>query len=594
MRIVVLAKPVPDTTGQERLGPDLRVDRTGRRRPVVNGNDEYALEAALKLARPPGRGGDPAGDGPGERAGDAPQGPRDGRRPGGPRDRSGPRRLRRAGHGPGPRRGAPAASSSTSSSPARTLRRRGRDGGAGDRGAARPALPARTRRGSSRPAGGSGSAGSRRSGYDLIEAPAAGARRRDPGARRAALPVAQGDHGRALEGDRDLVAGRPRDRPGDRRPARPRTGSCEVADARQRGGRPGSSASRRRPPRPRSSPSSPSGGSSDGRADLGRSARSAPTAAWPAISTEVGTLARRLGDGARARGRRAGRGRRTRRPAADELARYLPGVLAVDRARPGRPGRARSGVAAAALGARRPRPGYVLVGRDARTAATSPGMLVGLPRLGGPRERGRRSTWDGRAGRRDEHLRRPAVTRSASPADHGIVTVRPNVVTAEPRRRRPVGPDRVADRRDGRDPARPCGPRAGRRGRRGRPDRGGPDHRRGRPRRRRPGRLPGRRGARRRARWRGRRDPGGRRRRLDPVRPADRPDRQDRQAGALPRPRDLRRDPAQGRDADGRDDRRGQPRPGRADRRVRRPRSSSATCSRSSRSSSRPSGRGSA
>ena len=39
---------------------------------------------------------------------------------------------------------------------------------------------------------------------------------------------------------------------------------------------------------------------------------------------------------------------------------------------------------------------------------------------------------------------------------------------------------------------------------------------------------------------------------LDPVRPADRPDRQDREARALPRPRDLRRDPAQGRDADGR------------------------------------------
>jgi electron transfer flavoprotein beta subunit len=48
LRIVVLAKPVPDTTGQERLGPDMRVDRANVPS-VVNANDEYALEAALKL-----------------------------------------------------------------------------------------------------------------------------------------------------------------------------------------------------------------------------------------------------------------------------------------------------------------------------------------------------------------------------------------------------------------------------------------------------------------------------------------------------------------------------------------------------------------
>jgi len=47
LRIVVLLKPVPDTTGQERLGPDFRVDRTTPA--VMNANDEYALEAALKL-----------------------------------------------------------------------------------------------------------------------------------------------------------------------------------------------------------------------------------------------------------------------------------------------------------------------------------------------------------------------------------------------------------------------------------------------------------------------------------------------------------------------------------------------------------------
>ncbi len=55
MRIVVLVKPVPDTTGQERLGPDLRVDRVTVPA-VVNANDEYALEAALKLREAAGEG----------------------------------------------------------------------------------------------------------------------------------------------------------------------------------------------------------------------------------------------------------------------------------------------------------------------------------------------------------------------------------------------------------------------------------------------------------------------------------------------------------------------------------------------------------
>lgn len=49
MRIVVLAKPVPDpASGGERLGPDGRLVRAGTPA-VINGNDEYALEAALKL-----------------------------------------------------------------------------------------------------------------------------------------------------------------------------------------------------------------------------------------------------------------------------------------------------------------------------------------------------------------------------------------------------------------------------------------------------------------------------------------------------------------------------------------------------------------
>ncbi len=48
MRIVVLVKPVPDATGQERLLPNGRLDRSAAA-PVLNGNDEYTLEAALQL-----------------------------------------------------------------------------------------------------------------------------------------------------------------------------------------------------------------------------------------------------------------------------------------------------------------------------------------------------------------------------------------------------------------------------------------------------------------------------------------------------------------------------------------------------------------
>lgn len=53
MRIVVLVKPVPDATGQERLGPDGRLDRSAAP-PVMNGNDEYTLEAALRLVEAAG------------------------------------------------------------------------------------------------------------------------------------------------------------------------------------------------------------------------------------------------------------------------------------------------------------------------------------------------------------------------------------------------------------------------------------------------------------------------------------------------------------------------------------------------------------
>jgi electron transfer flavoprotein beta subunit len=49
VRIVVLTKPVPDpAAAAERLGADYRLDRANSPS-VINGNDEYVLEAALKL-----------------------------------------------------------------------------------------------------------------------------------------------------------------------------------------------------------------------------------------------------------------------------------------------------------------------------------------------------------------------------------------------------------------------------------------------------------------------------------------------------------------------------------------------------------------
>ena len=56
MRIVVLTKPVPDpASGGERIGPDGRLDRANSPA-VVNGNDEYVLERALKLVEAAGEG----------------------------------------------------------------------------------------------------------------------------------------------------------------------------------------------------------------------------------------------------------------------------------------------------------------------------------------------------------------------------------------------------------------------------------------------------------------------------------------------------------------------------------------------------------
>ncbi len=49
MHIVVLAKAVPNTAEGERLTGELRIDRSATD-PIINPNDEHALEAALRLA----------------------------------------------------------------------------------------------------------------------------------------------------------------------------------------------------------------------------------------------------------------------------------------------------------------------------------------------------------------------------------------------------------------------------------------------------------------------------------------------------------------------------------------------------------------
>jgi electron transfer flavoprotein beta subunit len=49
MHIVVLAKAVPNTAGDERLDPQFRLDRAWVD-PIINPNDEHALEVALRMA----------------------------------------------------------------------------------------------------------------------------------------------------------------------------------------------------------------------------------------------------------------------------------------------------------------------------------------------------------------------------------------------------------------------------------------------------------------------------------------------------------------------------------------------------------------
>ena len=335
--------------------------------------------------------------------------------------------------------------------------------------------------------------------------------------------------------------------------------ASETAGSRRDAGR--ARHARRKAPR-RSSSCSPRGGSSDGRRDLGRRRDERRRLAGEELHR-----GRR-----RSRGRSPGGRRRTEaagivvaadpKAAAEELAGYVPRVVAV--AEPLADGHAWAQVAAqrgqrsSSPPRRRP---LILTGAgpDGRDVA---GTLLALLD-GAVLVNATAVDWDdgGPSVEMSVFGGKLVTTSAFADGEWGIITVRPNVVTAEPagspgkvetakpRRRRSALPlVKVVDRLE----------EAARR----RLDRGGADHRGRRSRRRRRGRAsrsseeiaeP--------ARRRGRRDARRGRFGLDPVCPADRPDRQDRQAAALPRDGHLRRDPAQGRDADRGHDHRDQPRP---------------------------------
>ena len=309
----------------ERLGPDGRLDRAAVPA-VVNGNDEYALEAALKLVE--AHGGEvtllsmaPAS---------APETMRKALAMGATRGvaRHGPgaRRLLRASPPPGPCRGPRDARVRPRAGRRRHLRRRRR---AWSRPASRPSPACRTsptpRRSSlTRRPGRSASDGSAPTGYDVLEAPMPALDHRHAGARRAALPVAQGDHGARARRRSPRCRWRTSASTGRRSVARSRRRrSSSRAQPPARGRHAGDPRGARPRPRARSSTSSPSGGSSDGAA-AGRRRGRARRFASTKLSTEVATLARTLArpaatsvEGVVVRRGGRGRGQRARRvPAA--------------------------------------------------------------------------------------------------------------------------------------------------------------------------------------------------------------------------------------------------------------------------------------
>ena len=197
MKIAVCVKQVPDATVSKKIDPGTkRLDRSGEA--ALNPTDLNAVEEALRIKESQGGEVVLVSLGPGEGHRVAAQGARDGRGPRRARLRRGRRGLRPPGH-----------------------ELRAREGARARAGRPRPLRPGLERRRRRRPLGRSrraspasgrvaGRSVDRRGGQRLRQAPDGARLRPDPRAapgrrrglrrdQRAALPVAQGDHGREDE-----------------------------------------------------------------------------------------------------------------------------------------------------------------------------------------------------------------------------------------------------------------------------------------------------------------------------------------------------------------------------------------------------------
>ena len=355
---------------------------------------------------------------------------------------------------------------------------------------------------------------------------AAGRRRRLGRDQRAALPVAQGDHGREEEAAGDALARRPRRRRRARSARRARAPRCSRSndppprgDTREDRGRRLGRAEDRRLPRGEEGCCEHRSSSSSTTTASCRRARSACSRKAASLGGDVAGRAARLrrATGSPPRPARFGaqRGLRRRRRAAR-------GAAAAAARRRARDACSTSSGFDTVLFAASVLAADVAAGLAARLDAGLNWDLIDLARRG--RRARRQAAGARRLGLRRRRLdARSRASRSSAPA--------PST------RRRPAAAPRSTtfgsrsqDFSHGGDDG-----RAGARGERGPVDRGRRRDRRRRPRPRRPGELHARRGAGEGARRRGRRDARGRRRGLVPVLDAGRPDRQDRLAEALRR-----------------------------------------------------------
>ena len=429
MRIVVLVKPVPDpASAGERLGPDSRLDRAAVPA-VVNGNDEYVLEAALKLV-------EAAGEGEITLLSMAPT--------------NAPETLRKA-LAMGATRGVhvtdPALAGSCAVSTAKVLAAAlrelefdmvfaGIDSSDGVGGivpaavAAHLGLPylsyaARIEPDMAKPH--RPRPPHQRDRLRRARGAAAGRHRRDAGARGAALPVAQGDHGGAQQGDRHALAGGPRAGRFGARRSRGHDGRARQQDA----ARPGRHGDRARLARRWRRPDRRLPGRAEAHlmGALWVVAEPGPDGGLARISAEAATLARGLGD-------TTGRDvigivvAADPSAAAADLATYLPAVWTITE--PAAAEHAWSSVAAghataALLAKETPDAIFVGAGADGRDLAGAVSALTGL----GVLVNATAVTWgDNGPVVEMSVFGGKLITTSGFTNGRGLITVRPNVTTA--------------------------------------------------------------------------------------------------------------------------------------------------------------------